>query len=79
MEERDVMAYCSSTWITSLHAAFQDDHSLYLVMEYLPGGDLISLLESKNAASLPEKEARFYISELVEAVQELHNQMFAHR
>jgi len=34
----------ASEWITQLHYAFQDQHNLYLVMDYHPGGDLLSLM-----------------------------------
>ena len=43
-EERDIMAKATSPWITQLHYAFQDRRNLYLVMDYHPGGDLLSLL-----------------------------------
>ena len=43
-EERDIMAKTSSEWITQLQYAFQDANNLYLVMEFHPGGDLLSLL-----------------------------------
>ena len=43
-EERDIMAKSHSKWITQLHFAFQDHQCLYLVMDFHPGGDLLSLL-----------------------------------
>jgi citron Rho-interacting kinase len=43
-EERDIMAKAHSPWLTQLQYAFQDKHRLYLVMEFHPGGDLLSLL-----------------------------------
>ena len=43
-EERDIMAHANSEWLTRLHFAFQDEECLYLVMEFHPGGDLLSLL-----------------------------------
>jgi serine/threonine protein kinase len=43
-EERDIMAKTSTPWITRLHYAFQDKKNLYLVMDFHPGGDLLSLL-----------------------------------
>ena len=46
-------------------------------MEYLPGGDLMSLMMKKDL--LTEDEARFYISEIVEAVHTLHQMNFIHR
>ena len=38
------MARANSEWITQLHYAFQDQHCLYLAMDFHPGGDLLSLL-----------------------------------
>ena len=38
------MAWTGSEWITRLQYAFQDSAHLYLVMEFHPGGDLLSLL-----------------------------------
>jgi len=43
-EERNIMARANNEWITRLHYAFQDQHSLYLAMDFHPGGDLLSLL-----------------------------------
>lgn len=48
-EERDILALAArpgaSDWIPFLKYAFQDTNNLYLVMEYLPGGDLAGLIE----------------------------------
>ncbi len=46
-----------------LKYSFQDDENLYLVMEYLGGGDLMTLLIKKDI--LTEDEAKFYIAECV--------------
>jgi citron Rho-interacting kinase len=43
-EERDIMARANSPWLTQLQYAFQDQANLYLVMDFHPGGDLLSLL-----------------------------------
>ena len=43
-EERNIMARADGEWITQLHYAFQDQHNLYLAMDFHPGGDLLSLL-----------------------------------
>jgi len=57
--ERDVLAKSDNKWIVELLYSFQDHGYLYLVMEYLVGGDLMSLLIKKDI--LTENEARFYI------------------
>ena len=42
--ERDAMADSLEDWVVNLHYAFQDDENLYLVMDFLCGGDLMTLL-----------------------------------
>ncbi|KAJ9599608.1 hypothetical protein L9F63_009925, partial [Diploptera punctata] len=77
-EERDIMAHANSPWLTQLQYAFQDKHSLYLVMEFHPGGDLLSLLD-RFSGILEEDMARFYLAELVLAIRSLHNMGYVHR
>ncbi|CAK1549098.1 unnamed protein product [Leptosia nina] len=77
-EERDVLVFGDRRWITNLHYAFQDDHNLYLVMDYYCGGDLLTLL-SKFEDRLPEDMARFYITEMVLAIQSVHELRYVHR
>ena len=61
--ERDVLAEADTNWIVQLLCSFQDDKYLYLVMEYLPGGDLMTLLMEKDILS--EEEAQFYMAQCV--------------
>ncbi|XP_058458944.1 citron Rho-interacting kinase [Malaya genurostris] len=76
-EERDIMASRRSEWITSLQYAFQDQECLYLVMEYLPGGDLLSLMI--RVGIFDEELAQFYLAELTEALNSLHALGYVHR
>ncbi|XP_041420163.1 serine/threonine-protein kinase MRCK alpha isoform X3 [Xenopus laevis] len=77
-EERDVLVNGDSQWITTLHYAFQDDSNLYLVMDYYVGGDLLTLL-SKFEDRLPEDMARFYLAEMVLAIDSVHQLHYVHR
>ncbi|XP_078593885.1 serine/threonine-protein kinase MRCK alpha-like isoform X18 [Branchiostoma floridae x Branchiostoma japonicum] len=78
MEERDVLVKGDKRWITKLHYAFQDDDYLYLVMDYYSGGDLLTLL-SKFEDRLPEDMARFYVAEMILAVDSIHRLGYVHR
>ncbi|KAG0178271.1 Serine/threonine-protein kinase MRCK beta [Apophysomyces sp. BC1034] len=78
IEERLVLSQ-SSEWMPSLYAAFQDGENLYLVMEYAGGGDLFSVLERQENQCLTEDEARFYIAEMILAVDHLHHLGYVHR
>ncbi|XP_069879313.1 serine/threonine-protein kinase MRCK alpha isoform X16 [Dipodomys merriami] len=77
-EERDVLVNGDNQWITALHYAFQDDNNLYLVMDYYVGGDLLTLL-SKFEDRLPEDMARFYLAEMVIAIDSVHQLHYVHR
>lgn len=75
-EERYIMAHANSEWIVQLHYAFQDSKYLYMVMEYMPGGDIVSLMSMYD---IPEKWAVFYTMEVVLALDTIHNMGFIHR
>ncbi|CAH2325272.1 serine threonine- kinase MRCK gamma [Pelobates cultripes] len=77
-EERDVLVKGDNQWIPSLHFAFHDDNYLYLVMDYYVGGDLLTLL-SKFEDRLPEDMARFYLAEMVLAIDSIHQLKYVHR
>lgn len=63
--------------VVPLVASFQDASHLYLVMDYMPGGDFLGLLIRENV--LHEAVARFYIAEMILAVEEAHRLKFIHR
>ncbi|KMZ65241.1 Protein kinase [Zostera marina] len=75
--ERNVLAEVDSNCIVKLFYSFQDEEFLYLIMEYLPGGDLMTLLMRKDI--LTEDEARFYIAETVLAIESIHKHNYIHR
>jgi len=75
--ERDVLVKSNSPWIVQLHYSFQDPTNLYLIMEFLPGGDLMSMLIKYDTFS--EDVTRFYIAECVLAIEAVHALGFIHR
>ena len=75
--EQILMSKVRSPWIVELKASFQEDDYLYLVMEFLPGGDLMNLLIKKDI--LTEDEARFYIAELILSIESIHKLDCIHR
>ncbi|CAD5111369.1 DgyrCDS685 [Dimorphilus gyrociliatus] len=78
-EERDVLVHGDRRWITRLHYAFQDDENLYLLMDYYCGGDLLTLILKYPEERVPEDVTRFYIAEIVLAINSLHNLRYVHR
>ena len=75
--EHQFLSNVKSPWIVELKASFQEDDYLYLVMEYLPGGELMNLLIKKDI--LTKSEARFYIAELILSIEEIHKLDCIHR
>ncbi|KAL8170364.1 hypothetical protein V2J09_022168 [Rumex salicifolius] len=75
--ERNLLAEVDSNCIVKLFYSFQDDEYLYLIMEYLPGGDMMTLLMRKD--TLTEDKARFYIAEIVLAIESIHKHNYVHR
>eukprot|EP00117_Sycon_ciliatum_P005950 scpid82562/ scgid3663/ Rho-associated protein kinase 1; Rho-associated, coiled-coil-containing protein kinase 1; Rho-associated, coiled-coil-containing protein kinase I; p160 ROCK-1 len=75
-EERDIMAKADSEWIVKLFFAFQDPMYLYMVMEYMPGGDLVNLMAEYD---ISESWARFFTAEVCLALDKIHSMGFVHR
>ncbi|KAJ2308401.1 Serine/threonine-protein kinase, partial [Coemansia sp. RSA 2702] len=75
--ERDVLAESDSAWVVQLYFSFQDTRNLYLIMEFLPGGDLMTMLIKYDI--FPEDVTRFYMAECVLALEDVHRLGFIHR
>ncbi|VDM76276.1 unnamed protein product [Strongylus vulgaris] len=75
--ERDILSEADCEWVVKMYYSFQDFVNLYLVMEFLPGGDMMTLLIKKD--TLSEEAAQFYIAEAALAIQFIHNLDFIHR
>jgi len=75
--ERDILVEADHQWVVKMYYSFQDVDMLYLVMEFLPGGDLMTLLMKKD--TLTEEAAQFYIAETALAIQSIHQLGFIHR
>ncbi|XP_030631130.1 citron Rho-interacting kinase [Chanos chanos] len=77
-EERAILALSSSPWTPQLQHAFQDRDNVYLVMEYLPGGDLMALM-NRYEEQFDESMAQFYLAELCQAIHAVHQMGYVHR
>ncbi|KAF2272843.1 serine/threonine protein kinase-like protein [Westerdykella ornata] len=77
LTERDILTTAKSEWLVRLLYAFQDEKSIFLAMEYVPGGDFRTLLN--NTGVLHNRHARFYIAEMFSCVDALHQLGYIHR
>lgn len=76
--ERDFLVESAhNRWVVQLYASFQDDSFLYLVMEFMVGGDFLAMLLREDV--LPEATTRWYIAEMILCVEEVHKMKWIHR
>lgn len=75
--ERDILTKLDHPFIVPLRFAFQSETKLFLVMDFLSGGELFFHL--KRRGLLMENDARFYFSEMILAIEFLHNNGIIHR
>lgn len=75
--ERDILAEADHQWVVKMYFSFQDTRNLYLVMEFLPGGDMMTLLIKKDTFS--EEMTQFYVAETASAIDYIHKLGFIHR
>jgi serine/threonine protein kinase len=75
--ERDILSNTVNPWIVQLHYSFQDSHRLYLVLEYVCGGDLMTCLIKRQ--KFDERTAKFFAGEIAMALNSIHQMHYLHR
>ncbi|KAI0030720.1 hypothetical protein K488DRAFT_53668 [Vararia minispora EC-137] len=76
-ERMILMKQAESSFVAKLYFTFQSKENLYLVMEYLNGGDCAALI--KSLGMLPEEWTKQYIAEVVLGLESLHQRGITHR
>ena len=72
-----ILVEADHQWVVKMYYSFQDPINLYLIMEFLPGGDMMTLLMKKD--TLSEECSQFYVMETALAIDYIHNLGFIHR
>ena len=75
LREIKIQLFLNHPHIPALYGCFDDNESLYLIMEALPSGNLRSRVNKK----MPEKEVKIVISQLVSALTYMHSRFVIHR
>eukprot|EP00792_Barthelona_sp_PAP020_P011137 TRINITY_DN4955_c0_g1_i1.p1 TRINITY_DN4955_c0_g1~~TRINITY_DN4955_c0_g1_i1.p1 ORF type:complete len:603 (-),score=126.61 TRINITY_DN4955_c0_g1_i1:110-1870(-) len=75
--ERDILSKHKSRWLVKLNYAFQTTEYLYMAMDFMPGGNVGSLLNLFGC--FPEQVAKTYFAEMLVAVHDLHKLNYLHR
>ncbi|KAG1668133.1 hypothetical protein FOA52_003920 [Chlamydomonas sp. UWO 241] len=77
LSERRILEMASSPFCVQLKGAYQDPRSLYLLQEWVPGGELFHLLDLEG--SFDEKAAMFYAANVLKALEFLHERGIVYR
>lgn len=75
--EKDILLRNSNPYIVDFYYSIIGTNNLYLVMDFVPGGDLYSLLQ--EVGCLDEEYARVYTAQIIKALEYLHGNEVVHR
>eukprot|EP00933_Yihiella_yeosuensis_P006964 TRINITY_DN111820_c0_g1_i1.p1 TRINITY_DN111820_c0_g1~~TRINITY_DN111820_c0_g1_i1.p1 ORF type:complete len:347 (-),score=55.37 TRINITY_DN111820_c0_g1_i1:37-1032(-) len=75
--ERTILSMLEHPFIVSMLTSFQDERRLFMLLEFVNGGELFSYV--RNEGRLPNDTARFFAGEIVLAVAHMHSMHIAYR
>ncbi|CAO3589605.1 unnamed protein product [Absidia cylindrospora] len=75
--EKHILESVGNPFVVNLWGTFQDTVNLYMVMDYVPGGELFSIL--RRSQRFPDHVAKFYAAEVVLAIEYLHSKDIIYR
>ena len=78
-QEKAILSLIHHPFLVTLRYAFQSATKLYLVMDYVPGGELFNRLDQSPSRRLPEAHVQFYAAEIVLALHYLHERDIIYR
>ena len=79
ISEKNMLSKINHPFIVNMHFSFQDCDSLYLVMDYLSGGDLRYHLSHRKSSLFNETQTKFFISNIIIALEYIHSKKIIHR
>lgn len=79
LREKELMLLCTHPCILRLYATYQDPHRLHLLLEFLQGGELFSVLHTKHGDGVTHSAAQFYAVAVAAALQCIHDNSVAYR
>ena len=77
LNERTLLAELNHSYLVNMKYSFQDRENLYLVLDYLNGGDLRYHIGCRNKFS--ERETKFFVANIIISLEYLHGRKIIHR
>jgi len=79
MNEKNVMASCNHPFVLRLFQTFKDSKRLYMLLEFVQGGELFSVIHKPDRDGIPDAHAKFYGLGVLLALAHLHSKEIAYR
>ena len=79
LNEKNVMITSNHPFILRLFQTFKDSKKLYMLLEFVQGGELFSVLHTANSDGVPDHQAKFYGAAIIMALGYLHSKEIAYR
>lgn len=79
IREKNIMASIDHPFVVNLIRTFQDDRSLYMLIELVQGGELFSVIHTETRDGIPHPSARFYAACILESLTHLHHRHICYR
>jgi len=79
LNEKNVMMTCNHPFILKLYQTFKDIRKLYMLLEFVQGGELFAVIHTSKADGVPDIQAKFYASGIILAIGYLHKKDIAYR
>ncbi|KAI8977581.1 kinase-like domain-containing protein [Mycotypha africana] len=75
--EKHILEAVAHPFIVNMWGTFQDSNNLYIIQDYIPGGELFSIL--RRSQRFPDHVAKFYAAEVILAIEYLHSKDMIYR
>merc|ERR1711966_84067 len=79
IREKNIMSSIDHPFVVNLICPFQDDRSLYMLIELVQGGELFSVIHTETRDGVPNANSRFYAACILESLSHLHHRHIAYR
>ena len=79
IREKNIMSSIDHPFVVNLVSTYQDDRSLYMLIELVQGGELFSVIHTETRDGIPNANARFYAACILESLSHLHHRNICYR
>jgi len=79
IREKNIMSSIDHPFVVNLIRTFQDERSLFMLIELVQGGELFSVIHTETRDGIEERNARFYAACILESLSYLHHRHICYR